>query len=180
MASSSQSPEPITLHLLDSAQGHPVQTWQFRDKRAITLGRSADCDVVLADVHVSRAHASLLWQEGQPGGQWTILSTGRHGTLINDRLIAESRLERVTTFRLGPNGPVLRFECGISTKRPSETIDAFQPELLNMLEIDRDRLNQEVEDIAGNALFQELQERVRQSRMRASDATGATGETKIR
>jgi pSer/pThr/pTyr-binding forkhead associated (FHA) protein len=173
MASSPQSPEPITLHLLDSAQGHPVQTWQFRDKRAITLGRSADCDVVLSDVHVSRTHASLLWQEGA----WTILSSGRHGTLINDRLIAESRLERVTTFRLGPNGPALRFECGISSKRPSETIDAFQPELLNMLEIDRERLNQEVEDIAGNALFQELQERVRQSKMRANEATG---ETKIR
>ncbi len=174
MASLSQPPEPITLHLLDSAQGHPVQTWLFRDKRAITLGRADDCDVVLADAHVSRSHASLVWQNGG----WTLFSTGRHGTLVNDRLIAECPLERSTTFRLGPSGPVLRFETGVSTKRPTETIDAFQPELLNMLEIDRDRLQQDVDDIAGNALFRELQERVRASKMRSDE--GATEETQIR
>ena len=160
-------PEPITLHLLDSAQGHPVQTWRFRDKTAITLGRQDDSDVVIADAHVSRGHAKLVWQDGD----WTLISTGRHGTLVNDRLVAETQLGRETVFRLGANGPMLRFESGMRESRPSETIDSIQPDLIAMLEIDRDRQQQEADDIAGNSLFKELQERVRRTKLNSTEDT---------
>jgi pSer/pThr/pTyr-binding forkhead associated (FHA) protein len=164
------SAELVTIHLLDSAQGHPVQTWRFRDKAEISLGRSEDSDVVLADAHVSRVHAKLSCQNGA----WTLTSTGRHGTLVNDRVVAETQLGRNTTFRLGANGPQLRFEQGAPEGRPSETISSIQPDLIAMLAIDEERKLQEADDIASNSLFRELQEKVRRARQ------GSTGETEVR
>lgn len=161
--------EPVTLHLLDSAQGHPVQTWRFKDKTAIVIGRGEDSDVVIADAHVSRVHAKLSWENGA----WTLVSAGRHGTLVNDRLVAETQLGHETIFRLGASGPTLRFEAGAAERRPSETIDSIQPDLMAMLELDEERLLREADDIAGNSLFQELQEQVRRSKL------NSTGETKI-
>jgi predicted component of type VI protein secretion system len=162
--------ELVTIHLLDSAQGHPVQTWRFRDKHSIVVGRSEDCDIVIADAHVSRNHIRLQWNEGA----WTLVSTGRHGTLVNDRLVAETQLDQKTTFRLGANGPMIRFECGAPEGRPSETIDSIQPDLIAMLEIDEQRKLQEADDIAGNSLFRELQDKVRRARQ------GSTGDTEVR
>jgi pSer/pThr/pTyr-binding forkhead associated (FHA) protein len=158
-----------TIHLLDSAQGHPVQTWRFRDKAIITIGRSEDSDIVIADAQVSRSHVKLVWQDGA----WTLTSTGRHGTLVNDRVVAETQLGHSTTFRLGATGPLLRFECGASEKRPSETIDSIHSDLIALLEVDEQRLLQEADDIAGNSLFRELQEQVRRARQ------SPTGDTEV-
>jgi pSer/pThr/pTyr-binding forkhead associated (FHA) protein len=157
-----------TIHLLDSAQGHVLQSWRFRDKPAITIGRSDDSDVVIADPHVSRTHVRLQWENGA----WTLSSTGRHGTLVNDRLVAETQLGAQTTFRLGGQGPVLRFETGAPVeKRPSETIDSIQPDLIAMLEIDVERTQQEADDIAAGSLFRDLEEQVRRARGRSSEET---------
>jgi pSer/pThr/pTyr-binding forkhead associated (FHA) protein len=166
------SPRPdallATIHLLDSAQGHVLQSWRFRDKAAITIGRSEDSDVVIADPHVSRTHVKLQWESGA----WTLSSTGRHGTLVNDRLVAETQLGPQTTFRLGGQGPLLRFEHGAPVeKRPSETIDSIQPDLLAMLEIDEQRKLQEADDIAAGTLFRELEEQVRRARGHSSEET---------
>lgn len=164
---SSAPEDPVTLHLLDSAQGHPVQTWRFADKAVISIGRADECEVVIGDAHVSRLHVKLQWQDGA----WTLISIGRHGTLVNDRLVAETQLPSQTVFRLGATGPMLRFESGARESRPSETIDAITPDLIAMLEIDRDRQQQDADEIAGNSLFQELQEHVRRAKLSASDDT---------
>ena len=156
-----------TIHLLDSAQGHIVQTWRFRDKREIVIGRGDDCDVVITDPHVSRSHAKLQFADGA----WTLSSSGRHGTLVNDRLVAETQLGRETRFRLGAQGPLLRFERGALDGRPSETIDSIQPDLIAMLEIDQDRKLQEADDIAAGSLFRELEEQVRRARQRSTEDT---------
>jgi predicted component of type VI protein secretion system len=165
----SAAPEVVTLHLLDSAQGHPVQTWRFKQQSAISIGRSDDNDVVIADAHVSRTHVKLTWQDGA----WTLSSTGRHGTLVSDRVVAETQLGRETVFRLGASGPTLRFEAGARDARPSETIDSIHPDLIAMLEIDRERQQQEADDIASNSLFRELQDRIRRSKH------NSTGDTQI-
>jgi rhamnogalacturonan endolyase len=159
-----------TIHLLDSAQGHVVQTWRFRGKREIVIGRSDDCDVSITDPHVSRTHVKLLHADGV----WTLTSTGRHGTLVNDRLVAETQLGRETRFRLGAQGPLLRFESDAHEGRTSETIDSIQPDLFAMLEIDEQRKLQEADDIAAGSLFRELEEQVRRARQRS------TGDTEVR
>ena len=53
-----------------------------------TIGRSRDCDVVMADANVSRRHAQVL---PLAAGTWTIADVGStNGVLVNGRRIAGS------------------------------------------------------------------------------------------
>jgi pSer/pThr/pTyr-binding forkhead associated (FHA) protein len=72
----------------------------------VTLGRSRNCDCVLADPSVSRRHAELR----REGGRWILRDLGsRNGTRVNGaRLLAEAEVgpgDRVSfgdaRFRLG-------------------------------------------------------------------------------
>lgn len=157
--------EPFTLHLLDPSQGHPLQTWRFSDRAIVTIGRSEECDVPIADPHVSRIHARLELREGG----WVLVSVGRHGTLVNDKLIAEQGLLYTTSFRLGTSGPALRFEPGDESQPPTETIGSSHLDLFAMLELDVDRQRQEADEIAGNSFFRELQEKVRQAKLNPTE-----------
>lgn len=152
------------IHLLDAAQGHTLQTWRFIGRDAITIGRSDDNDIAIGDPHVSRLHAKLLFD----GSGWKLISTGRHGTLINDRLVAEFAMRNGTAFRLGASGPVLRFDTCAPETRRSETIENIDADLFTVLEIDEQKKLQEVEQITENAMFRDLQEQAR--RMRSNDA----------
>jgi pSer/pThr/pTyr-binding forkhead associated (FHA) protein len=151
----------VVVHLLDSAQGHSLQTWRFTTQELITIGRSEENDVVLADPHVSRVHARLVHENGS----WRLISTGRHGTLVDNRVVAEFALQNHTVFRLGGGGPMLRFDTTARESQRSETLDSFDPDMFSMLEVDESRKQHEVDQIASNSLFQELQEQSR--RMRA-------------
>ena len=158
------------VHLLDSAQGHPLQTWRFRNQELITIGRDDGNDIVLADPHVSRVHATIVFENGA----WSIVSIGRHGTLINDRMISEAVLKHQTVFRLGSEGPTLRFDTNLLEPRRSETLDNIGSDVFEMLEVDELRKQQEVDQITGNALFQELRERSRRLKTSEKKETDAT------
>ena len=147
----------VVIHLLDSAQGHSLQTWRFSDQSQITIGRSDENDIALADPHVSRAHAKLVFE----GGVWTLISTGRHGTLVDDRVVSEYTMRHDTVFRLGAAGPTLRFDTHAPETRRSETMDNVDYDMIAMLEIDEQRKQQEVEQITSDALFQQLQAKMR-------------------
>jgi hypothetical protein len=75
-------------------------------ERKVTLGRSRDCDCVLAEPSVSRRHAELR----REGGRWLLRDLGsRNGTRVNGvRLLDEAEVwpgDRVSfgdaSFRLG-------------------------------------------------------------------------------
>jgi hypothetical protein len=148
------------VHLLDSAQGHALQTWRFKSQELITIGRNDGNDIVLADPHVSRAHATIAYESGV----WSIVSIGRHGTLVNDRMISEAELKHQTVIRLGAEGPMLRFDTNVYEPSRSETMDNITADLFAMLEVDELRKRQEVEQIVGNSLFKELKERSRRQK----------------
>jgi pSer/pThr/pTyr-binding forkhead associated (FHA) protein len=150
----------IALHLLDSAQGHTLQSWRVSDRSTVTIGRSDDNDIVIADPHVSRLHATLVHQHDK----WTLVSLGRHGTLIDNRLVSEAILRDGTVFRLGANGPTLRFGLNDGATSRSATLDNIDPEMLGMLGIDQLRKQQEVDQIAENVVFKQLRDRLRQAR----------------
>jgi pSer/pThr/pTyr-binding forkhead associated (FHA) protein len=150
----------VAVHLLDSAQGNALQTWRFSNQPSITIGRDEKNDVVLADPQVSRAHARLA----NADGTWTLYSTGRHGTLINDRLVSDSVIEHHTVFRLGATGPMLRFDAQPLPPRRNETMEDINPDMFAGLSVDEERKRFEVEQIAENALFQSLQEKSKQMR----------------
>jgi hypothetical protein len=157
----------VSLLLLDPAQGHPIQSWRFSDHSEITIGREAGNDVVITDPHVSRIHARLVAFEGS----WTLISMGRHGILINDRLIADTELRPQTVFRLGPSGPTLRFETGVNRQSYGETIENIDPHMFALLEVDEQRKQQEVEQIAGGELFETLLEQSRRLRSARQEST---------
>jgi pSer/pThr/pTyr-binding forkhead associated (FHA) protein len=147
----------VAIHLLDPAHGHPLQTWRFANQELITIGRNDGNDVVLADPHVSRAHATIALEEGA----WRLISIGRHGTILDDRLVAHATLGHRSIFRLGTEGPQLQFETDFTESRRSETIDNVSADLLAMLEVDELRKQQDVEQIVGNPVFQELKQLAR-------------------
>ena len=89
----------VSVLLLDSAQGKPIQTWRFTDQTEITIGREDGRDIVISDPHVSRHHVTLVATDDD----WMLISCGRHGTLIDNRLVAEAPLRSGVVFRLGPD-----------------------------------------------------------------------------
>jgi pSer/pThr/pTyr-binding forkhead associated (FHA) protein len=122
---------------------------------------------VLSDTHVSRAHATVA----DEAGVWTIVSIGRHGTLVNDRMVSEAKLDHQTTFRLGAEGPMLRFDAKQAESNSSQTIDNVGGDMLAMLKVDAGRKQQEVDQIVGNALFQQLKEKWRRVKLADVDDT---------
>ena len=154
----------VVVHLLDSAQGQPLQSWRFERRDEITIGRGDDCDVVIGNQQVSRAHARIVLQ----AGRWTLYSAGRHGTIVADRSITEMVLLDQTIFQLGVGGPMLRFDFNSHSPRHSETMENIDVNLLSTLTVDEARKLQEVEQITGDALFRELLEQSRQMRRPAS------------
>jgi FHA domain len=142
----------VSVQLLDSAHGKPIQTWRFTDQREITIGREDGRDIVISDPHVSRHHVTLF-----AGDEcWTLVSCGRHGTLIDDRVVAEVSLRAGMVFRLGPTGPTLRFDQGKAITSTTATMDQIDPDAIAMLELDQERSRREADRIAGGALFDEL------------------------
>jgi pSer/pThr/pTyr-binding forkhead associated (FHA) protein len=138
----------------------------------ITIGRGSENDIALADLHVSRAHAKLVYEHGY----WKLFSTGRHGTLVDDRLVSDITLQNHTLFRLGSGGPTLRFDTTAREIHRSETLDSIDPDMFSMLEVDESRKQQEIDQITSNSLFQELQEQSRRLRAvpKSSDETPVT------
>lgn len=73
----SQPPQPMTL---DPISGPPIKPVEVKPGATVVLGRSSQCQVVLADESVSRRHA----QVSMAGGSWIISDLGsRHGTHVN-------------------------------------------------------------------------------------------------
>ena len=143
----------VCLQLLDSAQGKPIQTWRFTDEREITIGREDTRDVVISDPHVSRHHATLFAGDDD----WMLVSCGRHGTLVDDRLVVEAPLRPGVIFRLGPAGPMLRFDRGrVIEPSSSMTMDHIDVDALAMFELDQERNKREADKIASGSLFDEL------------------------
>jgi hypothetical protein len=64
----------------------------------VVLGRSRDCDVVIADPNVSRRHAEL--RRGEEG--WSVVDLGStNGVKVNGRRVSDSRLSPGDQITLG-------------------------------------------------------------------------------
>jgi FHA domain len=164
----SDSSAPVAVHLMDSALGRPIRTWKFTSKQLITIGRADECDVQISDPYVSRNHAELRAADGN----WSLLSLGRHGILVQGETITEIPLTAETIFRLGSSGPTLRFDPAAPTAEspaaaPSDNrmTMMFDSTLVeNMFELDHSKLEREVGEIADADYFQQLQERAKKLR----------------
>lgn len=149
----------VSVHLLDSSQFHPIKTWTFTDRERITIGRSPDQDVELSDPYVSRHHVELTYR----AGLWRLISKGRHGVLVASRPVTEISVEEMVRFRLGSQGPTLRFN---PEPERAEALSTAMIETLPTPEfhLDEQRIMAEVGEIATGDYFQELQERAKKMR----------------
>lgn len=152
----------LVLHIIDRSTGRPIQSWTFRDKFEITIGRSADQDIELSDPFVSRNHATLV--RGAAG--WVLLSTGRNGVVVNNQLVKEAPIHEELIFQLGVNGPTLKVAEQFSSGAPDATFAFDSPVKQLVFQLDREQLQCEVEEIADGDYFQRLQSLAREARQR--------------
>jgi len=156
------------LHLLDSSLGRPIRTWRFTDKELITIGRADECDVQISDPYVSRSHAELRVADGG----WLLVSLGRHGVQVQGSAITDLAINGETIFRLGSFGPSLRFspveplvESPSIRQTDNRMTMMFDSTLMeNIFELDQNKLDREVSEIADADYFQQLQRRAQQLR----------------
>jgi pSer/pThr/pTyr-binding forkhead associated (FHA) protein len=151
----------LTLHLLDTAQGFPIQTWTFLLRPEVRIGRAPDNEVVITHPYVSRYHVRLLWREGG----WELVNSGSHGTLVHGQLVTSVRLTEADEFRLGPLGPTLRFHCAEVVGSIIGTLAGDLP-VQPSIAIDAVKKEQEVRTVTESSYFQQLQERVQVLRAR--------------
>lgn len=147
------------LELLDSASGVLLQTWSFPEKQRILIGRSDECDLVVANPYVSRSHAYL--ERDAEGWQVVAISSQQ---LVTDGLRKQAiRLREGDVFRLGTQGCDLKFrEIREETEQGGGggTL-MFDPESCPILILDRDQLQREVAEIETGSYFQNLSETVK-------------------
>ena len=161
--SSSDDLGSMTLHLLDSAQGHRIQTWRFKERSQVTIGRDDDNDIALADTQVSRRHVESVYRDGK----WVLHSNGRNGTWIQGAMVSEANLTSGAIFQLGSGGPSFQFVTANDSITPLATIDAIAPDALDFLAIDEERKAEEVRQIADGDAFRGLLEQAR--RLKSGD-----------
>ena len=150
------SDEAVTVHLIDPARGSALQMWCFAGKGVISIGRADDRDVVLVDPYISRNHAELRFQQGQ----WWLVSLGRNGVVVQGQSIVDALAYDGMQFRLGVNGPTLRFRDSTSGNSNEATLSADSCTAI-VLRIDQAKLSAEVDAIAEGDYFRDLQQRAR-------------------
>ncbi len=143
----------LTLHLLDSSQGHPIQSWTFPAGGRIRIGRASDNDICLSDQRVSRLHAELVYCDAD----WVLYSHGRNGTWVNGTSVNEFRLSNQSIFQLGSNGPSIQVGTGDTSGASKPTINVAETSDLDFLVIDERRREEEVRQIIDSEAFQQLQ-----------------------
>jgi hypothetical protein len=161
----------IAVQLLDSAQGHPLQTWTFENRDMLTLGRAPECDVMLADPYVSRSHAYLKFENGK----WRVVAVSQRLVLFEGQTWSEVPLADGTVFRLGPNGCYLRFQQATAQYANSATM-SFNSPVAPVFQLDRERMQNEVSQIVDAHYFQQLKDARRQMRERSNQPCRTSGD----
>jgi pSer/pThr/pTyr-binding forkhead associated (FHA) protein len=149
----------VTVQLLDPSWDRAVKTWKFQDVVSISIGREQGQDVEVGDPYVSRNHAELVWRDSR----WLLVSRGRHGVLVENRMISELAFDGPITFRLGPNGPTLRFQPSPVADPGTQTM-SFDQVPQELFRLDSTKVKDEVDEITRGAYFQNLKEKARQLR----------------
>lgn len=161
MLDDAESPnDSVMLHLLDPATGHVMQAWLLSSQSVIKIGRDPSQDVLISHPHVSRQHAELCLRDGQ----WQVVSLGRNGILVDGQRVDASRIGNGHSFRLGAEGPTLRFfDAPPVQTNNSMTISSDHYGKLDLF-LDETKVEQDVRAIAERDDFQQLRDRARELR----------------
>ena len=94
-------PHPHWSAWLEDPQGHPVPI-----RATCTLGRAAECDVVIADPKISRHH-SMIQRQGE-GEYWLVDMGSSNGTYLDGRRLTQA-VRLADGGRIGLGGVEYRF-----------------------------------------------------------------------
>jgi hypothetical protein len=158
----------ISIQLLDPSSGTPINSWTFQNKVHISIGRAPDQDVAIGNPYVSRNHANIEYREGS----WLLISTGRNGVIVSNEFVKELILENDLQFRMGVEGPTLKFSDRSEKSEFGATID-FSAEMCPQFELDRNHLSRDVQEVEQGEYFQNLQRMAKllRSQRNASEST---------
>jgi hypothetical protein len=148
------SAPPVAVHLLDPTFERPLKSWRFVQQGVITIGRSDDRDIEISDPYVSRNHAELHYLDNR----WVLVAKGRNGVLVHEQAVEQYEAPGDVTFRLGPQGPALRFEISGAAPENSHTL-CFDTLPVNFFGVDRHKVEREVEEIAEGDYFRTLHDK---------------------
>jgi len=149
----------VCIEMLDPSQGHPVITWNFQGKSAISIGRLPDQDVYITDLRVSRTHAIARFVENR----WKIFSLGKHGVYLSGAKVDDFPLPSASIIQLGLGGPTLRFTDGGEAAHNDSgkyATMSFDAALVDTVRIDEEKKQADVGEIVEGAFFQSLKKRV--------------------
>lgn len=152
------APDDITIQLVDPSDGRQLHAWYFESVDSITIGRGDDQRVTLADPYVSRRHAELR----RDGSGWRLIALGRGGVFVSGSSVSDIALSADTVFRLGSNGPALRYQ--VKSEESGSATLSFDPECTIFLQMDRRQLEAEARDVVETDYFQRLQQTARELR----------------
>lgn len=83
---------------------------------------------------------------------------GRHGTFIGEDIIEKATLDDGATLQFGPTGPKLRFRQERPVSEKDTTIMHARPDIGEMLQLDRERVVREAEEITKSPNFRRVQD----------------------
>lgn len=96
--------EVLVVELLDPDLKYAIQTWRLENGQGGMLGRGSDCDVLIRNPYVSRAHA--YFEKRSQG--WFLNAISELGLVVNGRIEKLVEIAPEAEFRLSRKGPLLR------------------------------------------------------------------------
>src|ERR1700733_2088897 len=93
----------------------PAIHHNFHFLKAFRIGRVEDCEVCIQNEYVSRAHAEVVFENGQ---WWVRDLNSSNGIFVDGQRVQLVPVGQATTFRLGIAGPVVSLE--VQQKRPDQ------------------------------------------------------------
>jgi pSer/pThr/pTyr-binding forkhead associated (FHA) protein len=89
------------------------------DKEEVVIGRDPQCDVVVANVGISRKHAQLF----RSGGVWILIDLSENGTFVRGQRIAQYNLNDGDEFWMGKFSAIFREPSMAESFRPAKQKD---------------------------------------------------------
>lgn len=100
-----QAPSPPILHVSTGAS--PSDRREYAFTKPFRIGRVEECEVWIQDEHVSRAHAEVLFEDGQ----WRVRDlNSSNGIFVGGSRVEVASVGEATTIRLGILGPSVSFK----------------------------------------------------------------------
>jgi RNA polymerase sigma factor (sigma-70 family) len=115
-----------------SPEGDPVFRADFPASETVSIGRSSESDVHLADfgTTISRCHAVILFD----GANWEYYNLGVNGSFRNGRKIESATLAQNMAIRLGKRGPILQLQTGVDRDKAGEFRDDSDDDVTGWIE----------------------------------------------